>query len=168
MAYPYTSYQNPYQQGYYPMYQPMQQPIQQPMQQPQQQQSYPINQNGIIWISGAQEAAMFPIAPNNAVALWEKSGKTIYLKSADATGKPTMRVYDLVERVESDSDGVSAAEDKHTAYATKDDLAAVVGVVRDFDGIISSMRTDIEKMSGDLYGIAGKKKAKKAEVAEDE
>lgn len=168
MAYPYTSYQNPYQQGYYTYQQPM---MQQPIQQPQQQNYSPvINQSGIIWISGEQEAAMYPIAPNNAVALWEKSGKTIYLKSADATGKPTMRVYDLVERSQSVSDGISEQGDKLPAYATKDDLAAVVGVVKGFDELIGSLKSDIDTMKGDMYGIAGKKKnAKKSvEVVEDE
>lgn len=177
MAYPYQSYQNPYQQGYYPMYQQpqYQQPIQQPVQQPIQQtapQTYSpvINQNGIIWISGEQEAAMYPIAPNNAVALWAKDGKTIYLKSADATGKPTMRIYDLVERAESVSEATEKADRKSDEYATKRDLAAVVGVVKGFDDLISGMKADIEKMNGDLYGIAGKKRTvkKPVEVEEDD
>lgn len=168
MAFPYQSYQNPWQQGYYPVYQqPQVQPVQQPV-----QQSYtpPITQNGIIWISGASEAAMYPIGPNAAVALWEKSGKTIYLKSADATGKPTMRIYDLVERSDAASEGTSSSDGKLPAYATKDDLAAVVGVVKGFDELIAGMKSDIEKMSGDLYGIAGKKRVvkKPVEVDEDE
>ena len=167
MAYPYQSYQNPWQQGYYPVYQQPQIQQQQPV-----QQSYtpPITQNGIIWISGLQEAQMYPIAPNNAVALWEKSGKTLYLKSADATGKPTLRVYDLVERSETDSESASASDGKLPAYATKEDLAAVVGVVKGFDDLIAGMKSDIEKMSGDLYGIAGKKRTvkKTVEVDDDE
>lgn len=176
MAYPYTSYQNPYQQGYYPMYQQpqyqqFQQPVQQPVQQPAQQTYSPvINQSGIIWISGEQEAAMYPIAPNNAVALWAKDGKTIYLKSADATGKPTMRIYDLVERAENASESPEKADRKSDEYATKSDLAAVVGVVKGFDGLIAGMKADIEKMNGDLYGIAGKKRTvkKPVEVEEDD
>lgn len=166
MAYPYTSYQNPWQQGYYPMYQPVQQPIQQA---PQQPYNPVVNQSGIIWVSGANEAQMYPLAPNNAVALWSRDGKTIYLKQADATGKPSMKVYDLVERAESVSDGVSDADGKQSAYATKDELKAVVDAVRGIDSYVSTMKSDIDKMSGDLYGIAGKKKsAKKKEEDEDE
>ena len=143
-------YNNPYQQNYY---QPYQQPQYQPIQQPVQAQSYSpaIMQNGIIWISGEQEAAMYPIAPNNAVALWEKSGKTIYLKSADATGKPTMRVYDLVERAQAASDGGSEQGDKPPAYATKDELSAVAG-------IIGTIKSEVDTIRTDLYGLAGKKK----------
>ena len=83
----YNYYGNPY-IGYPAGYQAaMQQPqmmqnipqIQQPQQiQPAQTYSPAINQSGIIWISGMQEAQMYPIAPNNAVARWQKDGKTIY------------------------------------------------------------------------------------------
>ena len=172
MAYPYTSYQNPWQQGYYPMYQQpqYQQPVQQTMQQTQQTYSPVINQNGIIWISGESEAAMYPIAPNNAVALWEKSGKTIYLKQADATGKPSMKVYDLVERAETPADGVSETDGKLPAYATKEELKAVVDAVKSFGVAITSAQSDIDALKGDMYGIAGKKKSarKTQEVAEDD
>ena len=173
MAYPYYNY-NPYQQNYYPAtYQPMQTAQQPVMQQAQPQQTYSpaINQSGIIWISGPQEAAMFPVGPNSAVALWQKDGKVIYLKSADATGKPTMTVYDLVQRTETASDGVSEQGDKLPAYATKDELSAVVGAVKGFDELIGSIKSDIDNMKGDLYGIAGKKKTatkKQAEVVDDE
>ena len=169
MAYPYNSYQNPWQQGYYPMYQqPQYQQVQQPVQQ-SVQQTQPMYSSGIIWVSGLMEAQAYPIAPNNAVALWAKDGKTIFLKQADATGKPTMTVYDLVERAETASDGVSASGDKLPAYATKDELSAVVGVVKGFDELLGSIKSDIDTMKGDMYGIAGKKKTtRKQEAVEDE
>ena len=161
MAFPYYNPYQPQYQTYYPY---------QPIQQPQQQPYNPVaNQSGIIWVSGANEASMYPIAPNNAVALWSRDGKTIFLKSADATGKPSMKVYDLVERAENASDGVSDTDSKQPAYATKDELKTVVDAVRGIDSYVSSMKSDIEKMSGDLYGIAGKKKtAKKKEVEDDD
>lgn len=169
MAYPYQSYQNPWQQGYYPMYQqPQYQQVQQPVQQ-SVQQTQPMYSSGIIWVSGLMEAQAYPIAPNNAVALWAKDGKTIFLKQADATGKPTMTVYDLVERAETASDGVSTSDGKLPAYATKDELSAVVGVVKGFDELLGSIKSDIDTMKGDMYGIAGKKKTvRKQEVVEDE
>lgn len=120
-----------------------------------------INPSGIIWVSGAQEAQMYPIAPNNAVALWEKTGKTIYLKQADPTGKPTMTVFDLVER----KDGISeqAGQDTNVpTYATKEEFSTIVVAVK-------GMANEIEQMKGDLYGVAGRKKsAKKTEVTEDD
>lgn len=168
-------YGNPY-SGYpsvnYPQYQTQQmmQSVPQVQGQNQMAQGYSpvINQNGIIWISGLQEAQMFPIAPNSAVALWQKDGKTIFLKQADATGRPTLRVYDLVERTETASDGSSEPGDKLPSYVTKDELSVVVGAVKEFHETINSVKSDIETMKSDLYGLSGRKKiAKKAEVEDD-
>ena len=59
----YNYYGQPY--GYQPNgYQPMYTPVQQ---QPVQQQATPVT-SGIIWISGEQEASMYPIAPNSSGA----------------------------------------------------------------------------------------------------
>ena len=169
MPYPYT-YQNPY-QSYFPAnYQPVyQQGYQQPTQQaqpqiPQQSFSPAINQSGIIWISGLQEAQMFPCGPNSAVALWQKDGKTIYLKQADATGRPTLTVYDLVERTETPPDNGNSGDNKVPAYATKDELGAVVGVVKDYSETLSNIKSEIETMKGDLYGVAGRKRVVKKQV----
>ena len=172
--YGYNTYGNypQYSYGAYPQYQPTPQMTQQPMMQNAQQTVStvqpqtvtPASPSSIIWVRNQQEAAMYPVAPNNAVALWDSSAPSIYLKQADASGKPSMKIYDLVERTETPVESQNESGVKTTVYATKDDLAAVVGVVKGFDGIIAGMKGDIEKMSDDLYGIAGaKKKSKKAE-----
>lgn len=147
-----------YQQNYYPAF-PQQTP-----QNYQPQQSYQPQQTSIIWVSGEKEAQMYPVAPNNAVTLWSQSEPVVYLKQADATGKPSLRVYDLVERAESANTGVSSVDGKSITYATKDELSAVVGAVKGFDDSIGSIKSEIEQMKSDLYGIAGKKK----KVKEDE
>lgn len=151
MAY---SYYQPY-GNYYPQNYPVQNYQMTP--QPNQ------NATGIIWVSGSQEAQMYPVAPNNAVALWEQSGKVIYLKSADATGKPTMRIFDLVERSESTAVAPDQKDVKVPVYATKEELSAVAVAIKNALG-------DIEQMKGDLYGVAGRKKpvSKKIKDEEDE
>ena len=98
---------NPYYQNpYYPQPMPdnlmqmrqMQQPQMQAQMQPQMQN--PIAQGGVRWVSSEQEARGYLIAPNSAVALWDSTAPTVYLKQADASGKPTLKIYDLVERAE--------------------------------------------------------------------
>ena len=101
---------------------------------------------------------MYPLAPNNAVALWEQNGKTVYLKSADATGRPSMRIYDLVERTDA---GPVQSADNVNSYATKEELSTVAGAIK---GVL----TDIEQMKSDLYGVAGRKKPPKKVEAEDD
>jgi hypothetical protein len=159
----YPSSYTPYSYGSYPQYQPTPQMPQQPMMQNTQQTAQPIqtqiaSPSSIIWVKNQQEAAMYPIAPNNAVALWDSASPSIYLKQADASGKPSMKIYDLVERTEAPAESQNENGVKTTAYATKEELGAVVGAIKGIDGIIAGIKGDIEKMNGDLYGIAGVKK----------
>jgi hypothetical protein len=66
-------------------------------------QAQTIQQNqpaSIIWVAGEKQAFEYPVAPNNAVALWDSTAPAIYLKTADASGKPTLKTYDLVERTQ--------------------------------------------------------------------
>lgn len=126
----------------FPYYQPNYQPYVY-----QQQQQQP---TGIIWVSGLQEAQLYPVAPNNAVALWEQSGKAIYLKQADSTGKPTIKIYDLAEHTE---------HEEKTEFATKEDVSVIAKAIKD-------AMAEMEQMKADLYGVAGRKKKK--EVTEDD
>ena len=131
MAYPYF---NPY----YPQPMPdnlmqmrqqqMMQPMQQPMSQPVQQN--PIAQGGVQWVNGEQEARGYLIAPNSAVALWDSSAPTVYLKQSDASGKPTLKIYDLVERAETPR---TAPQEKGVEFVTREEfdrLAALVGEIK--------------------------------------
>lgn len=117
MAYPYyPTYQA------YPQYQPVDhlgqlrqqiQPQQAPMQTPQQ---------SMIWVSGEQEAMGFLVAPNSAVALWDSSAPIIYLKQADASGRPNIKTYDLVERAQRSA---PAAQSPAVEYAPLSRLEAL-------------------------------------------
>lgn len=100
---------NPYQPGYMPNYYPMGQ--QMPSAMPDQlaqlrQAAYPAQPQTaqqtapIIWVPNSQAAENYMVAPNNAVVLWDSSAPVIYLKQCDASGKPTLKTYDLVERTE--------------------------------------------------------------------
>lgn len=91
-----------YQPGYYGQAMPdqlaqlRQNAYQQPMmgQAAQQTQGTP----SIIWVPNAQAAEGYLVAPNSAVVLWDSSAPVVYLKQTDASGKPSMKTYDLVER----------------------------------------------------------------------
>ena len=93
---------------YYQPYQPYQPPMadqlmqlrqnqyQPNMQQVPQQQAAP----SIVWVQNEMEAANYLLAPNSAVTLWDSNAPVVYLKQADASGKPSMKIYDLVERTQ--------------------------------------------------------------------
>lgn len=59
--------------------------------------------NGITWVHGLDEAERYPLAPNTAIVLWDINDPCVYRKQADATGKPTLKIYDLIERTVSDA-----------------------------------------------------------------
>lgn len=128
MAYTPYGWQNPY----YPP--PMQdnlmqmRQMQQPQMQPQMPQALqnPVAQSGVQWVSGEQEARNWMIAPNAAVALWDSTAPTVYLKQADASGKPSLKIYDLVERSQTPRTASTADPVKFVTREEFDALAAVV------------------------------------------
>jgi hypothetical protein len=126
---------NPYYQNpYYP--QPMPDNLMQMRQQQMMQPAPPpVPQNpvatgGVQWVSSEQEARGYLIAPNSAVALWDSTAPTVYLKQADASGKPTLKIYDLVERIETAS---NASQKPGVEFVTREEfdrLAALVGEIK--------------------------------------
>ncbi len=126
-------YQSPY--GYPQFYQPpmpdqLAQLRQQPYQ-PAMQQTSPQGQQSIVWVNGEMEAMSYWVAPNSAVALWDSNAPVIYFKQADASGKPSIKIYDLVER--------NAANKQNTDYATRDELNA-----------LAARLSALEKPKGDI------------------
>lgn len=90
-------YQQPIPQMQQNMAQPMQQNLQQmPIQTPAQTQ--PKQNNELIWVQGEAGAKGFLVAPNNTVVLWDTESPTIYVKSTDINGIPSMRTLDFTER----------------------------------------------------------------------
>ena len=59
----------------------------------------PTPTNDMIWVLGEVEATSYPVAPNNTVILWDKNQQTIYIKSANAQGVPSMKTLDYKERM---------------------------------------------------------------------
>lgn len=125
MNYPY--YGNPYMP---PMQDNLAQLRQQQMQVIPPMPQNPLPQSGVQWVSGEQEARSWMVAPNAAVALWDSTAPTVYLKQADASGKPTLKVYDLVERLASAPDTQIAPSVEYVTRKEFDALAALVSEMK--------------------------------------
>lgn len=130
---------------------------QSPYIQPQQfqqaipQATPPAYQPSIIWVNNAAEVEAYLLAPNNAVTLWSRTEPVVYLKKSDASGRTTTQTFDLVERKEGPSDASVAPGVDLSTLVTRSELEAVL--------------KRLDEMSGDLYGIAGKKRTTKKEAA---
>lgn len=52
----------------------------------------------MLWVLNENEAVAYPVLANNSVVLWDKNAPTIYVKSVNAQGVPSMRILDFTER----------------------------------------------------------------------
>lgn len=84
-------------QQFYPQYQQTPMPVQQSAQTAFQVQQQAQSQN-MIWVQGEAGAKSYLVGPNTTVQLWDSEAQTIYLKSADASGMPSMKILDYTIR----------------------------------------------------------------------
>ena len=87
---------------------------------------------GHIWVPNEKAANEFIVAPNNAVTLWDMNAPVVYVKKADASGKPTMTTYDLVERSTAPVSPTAPQTVPTVEYVTRkdfDELAAKVAAL---------------------------------------
>lgn len=84
-------------------------------------------QSSIIWVQGEAGAKSYMVAPNNTVTLWDSENQTIYLKSADASGMPSIKTldYTIREAKNGANNAHIVSDDKLSAFATKDEIKAV-------------------------------------------
>lgn len=118
-GYPAT-YQNPY--------------LVQQYAQPQQ----PQQNGGLIWIQGEAAAKSYLVAPNTSVVLFDSESQTVYIKSADASGMPSMKILDYTIR-----DAQSKAQSQPIdapQYITRPEFDTLTEQ-------INSLKTKVEKLS---------------------
>lgn len=134
MAYPnFMPNMYPYGMNYAPQGQQMPQSYAQaPQQAPQ-----PSCSSGIIWVQGEAGAKSYLVPPSTTVQLWDSEAQTIYVKSADASGMPSMKIIDYKIRDNSAPIGRSGSQEGR--YATKDD--------------ISQLRSEIEQIRRHLEDL---------------
>lgn len=137
-------------------YQPM--PPQQPAM-PYAVQNQPTND--FIWVQGEAGAKAYLIAPNATVTLWDSESPTIYIKSADANGIPSMRTLDFTERTENAQkpsvEHVCKCGDK---FIPKEDFNALQAQFNAIEGKLN----DLENK----YNTLINKKTNKSTKGEDE
>ena len=150
------TYYDPVQQN--PMGQFNQQ-FQQNMGQPMQNAQIPMQgqpTNDFLWVLNENEATSYPVAQNNTVTLWDKNLPTIYIKSVNAHGVPSMRVLDFVERTSTNSTPpVGTAFNSTNNFVTIDSFNALKGDVE-------ALRCKLDELNAKPVA-----KSKKTEVEND-
>lgn len=134
--------------GYQPYYPQQYQQQYQPQPQMQVQQNAPANGN-LIWVQGEAGAKSYLVAPNSTVQLWDSEKQTIYLKSADASGMPSMKTLDYTIR---DLPAVNApvtASAPAVEYVTKSELQALYGRIEALQTRINELTKGEVKNDGE-------------------
>ena len=135
------TYYDPVQQN--PMGQFNQQ-YQQPMAQQMQNAQMPIQgqpTNDFLWVLNENEATSYPVAPNNTVTLWDKNLPTIYIKSVNAQGVPSMRILDFTERLENAPKTSSAPSfNSPNNFVTLDSFNALEAKFAALEGKVEELR----------------------------
>lgn len=139
------AYNNFYPGGYQPQFYPVNTQMQNAQVSPAMSGS---SNNGIIWVQGEAGAKSYLVAPNTTVQLWDSESQTIYLKSADASGMPSIKTLDYTIR------------EKAQATESRENVSKVEFVTRDeFEALKSKIET--------LTAMSKKSPAKKSEVKDD-
>lgn len=116
-------------------YQPVYPQMVQPQVQPQMAQA---QQNSIIWVSGEAGAKAYLVAPNTTVQLWDSESQTIYLKSADASGMPSIKTLDYTIRgAETPAQTIEPIECK---YIQREELDVLKGQIQALEREINKMK----------------------------
>lgn len=114
---------------YFPTgYQPMQNyynPCQYNQQQQPQNQQQQNPTGGIIWVQGEAGAKSYLVSPNTTVQLWDSENQTIYLKSADAYGMPSIKILDYTIRDIPQNTSHAVPEQPKIDFATKEEVTAL-------------------------------------------
>jgi hypothetical protein len=103
-----------------------------------------------IFVQGEAGAKAYLVAPNNTVILWDSEANTIYIKSADASGVPSMRILDYTDR-NAQNVPLQTILKPNEEYVTKEEFMQLKG--------------DFERLFEEYKKTTNKKKVK--EVEED-
>ena len=126
----------------------MQSGQQMPVQQMPMAQPTPMPSNDMLWVLNETEATSYPVAPNNSVTLWDKNKDTVYIKSVNMQGVPSMRILDYTERT---ADNAQKSPQKHECQCGKDFVR-----IGDFE----ALQSKFEALRSELNELKSKPKAK--------
>lgn len=99
-------------------------------------------QSSLIWVQGEGAAKSYPVAPNTSVPLWDSEANVVYIKSADASGMPSIKTLDYTVR---DSASRTAEIQAQSDFVTHNELA---DMQKEIDALKAKFERTSEERSG--------------------
>ena len=100
-------------------------------------------QNSFVqWVQGENAAKSFPVAPNTSVPLFDSEANVIYIKSADASGMPSIKILDYTVR---DNTPRTAEIKPQGDFVTHNELA---DIQKEIDALKAKFERTADKRNG--------------------
>ena len=102
----------------------------------------PNAQNSLIWVQGINAVKSYPVAPNTSVPLFDSEANVVYIKSADASGMPSIKILDYNVR---DSEPRKAESAPQMDFVTHNELA---DIQKEIDALKAKFERTADKRNG--------------------
>lgn len=112
----------------------------------QAQQTYP-QQNGITWVDGVSSAKAYPVANGTSILLMDSNENAFYIKSADQSGMPSIRVFDYSERTVAQNQQPQAAQVQEPAVEVPEIDLSIYVTKEELKKVASDIEKKIESLS---------------------
>ena len=99
-------------------------------------------QSSLIWVQGINAAKSYPVAPNTSVPLFDSEANVVYIKSADASGMPSIKILDYNVR---DSEPRKAESAPQVDFVTHNELA---DIQKEIDALKAKLERTADKRNG--------------------
>lgn len=100
----------------------------------------PTANSGINWVSGEVGAKSYLVAPNSTVLLMDSDATRFYLKSADNSGMPSLRIFEYKEVSNAPQNALQSSNTAEinldSKYVTRDEYD---GLKRQYEAIIDRL-----------------------------
>lgn len=99
-------------------------------------------QSSLIWVQGINAAKSYPVAPNTSVPLFDSEANVVYIKSADASGMPSIKILDYTVR---DNEPRKAESAPQADFVTHNELA---DIQKEIDALKAKFERTADKRNG--------------------
>lgn len=97
-------------------------------------------QSNIYWVQGIEGAKAYPVGAGNSILLMDSDNQVMYIKTADQSGVPSLRIFDYNERTAEKTNTVDLS-----AYVTRKEFDELLVKISNSDKKKKKKRDEYEE-----------------------